>query len=176
MRPRTTVRWPHEAEPVRRSDGLVEERPSELEVEYHDPMYQSYHWVATLDPVELSHHTTVTDLREDERLGRRTWWARVSAEEGYEPTCGCCALLWSSISDRDEYAYEDDLEPWGPRPGTVYPRAYDVAVDVQTGVVVELSPVGPSSSPGWHQVEILEVDGDLDGLLPAARRRFLRAM
>jgi hypothetical protein len=168
------VFWPSEVEPVRRPDGLVAERPSDFEVEYDDPMYQSYRWVAALDPVELSRHTTVTSLRDEDRLGRRTWWARMRPEEGYEPRCGCCPLLWSFISDRDENDYGDDPQPWSPPAGTVYPEAYDVALDVQTGVVVELSPVGPSSIPAWHRLEILEVDGELDGLLPAPRRRFLR--
>ena len=170
----TPGRWPHEVQPARRPDGLVEKRPSEVEVEYDDPMYQSYDWVALLDPVELSHHTTLTDLREEDRLGRRTWWARARAEEGYEPRCGCCPLLWSFISDRDENAYQDDLEPWSPSPGTVYPEAYDVALDVETGVAVERSPIGPSSHATWHRVHILEVNGDLDGLVPAGNRGFSR--
>lgn len=169
------LRWPHEVEPLRRPDGLVAERPSDFGVQYDDPMYQSYHWVAALDPVELAHRTTVTDLREEDRLGRPTWWARVRPEEGYEPRCGCCPLLWSFISDRDEDAYEDELDAWVPLPGTVYPDAYDVALDVETGVAVAVSPVGPSSSAAWHRVEIIEVDGDLDGVLPDARRRWLRA-
>ena len=36
--------------PVYDEDGLVAERPRE--VRYDDPMFQSYHWVAMLDPVE----------------------------------------------------------------------------------------------------------------------------
>lgn len=162
--PEPPVRWPHEVAPVRRPDGLVAERPST--VEYDDPMYQSYDWVAMLDPVELSHDTVVADLREENRLGRRTWWARLRPSEGYEPRCGCCPLLWSFVSDRDENAHGDDLASWRPRPGTVYPEAYDVALDVETGVATEVTPVGPSSLPAWHRARILEVDGDLDGLLP----------
>jgi hypothetical protein len=155
---------PHDVEPVRRADGLVAERPES--VAYDDPMWQSYDWVAMLDPVELSHHTTLTRLREDDRLGRRTWWARVQPTEGYEPRCGCCPLLWSFVSDRDENTGGGG-RPWTPEPDTVYPEAYDVALDVGTGVAVERSPVGTSSLPAWHRVSILEVDGDLDGMLPA---------
>jgi hypothetical protein len=161
---RPPVRWPHEVRPVRRPDGLVAERPSS--VDYDDPMYQSYDWVAMLDPVELSHDTDVADLREEDRLGRRTWWARLRPSDGYEPRCGCCPLLWSFISERDESADADDVRPWRPKPGTVYPEAYDVALDVQTGVATEVSPVGPSSLPAWHRTRILEVDADLAGLLP----------
>ena len=151
------LRWPHEVAPVWRDDGLVTTRPSHHEVEYGDPMYENYYWVATLDPVELSHHTSFDDLREQERSGRRTWWARVRPEEGYEPRCGCCPLLWSPVSDRDEYAGGGDarLWTWQPPPGTVYPEAYQVALDVRTGVVVELVPVGDSSTPVGHRMEIL---------------------
>ena len=78
--------WPHEVTPVLRPDGLVDVRPSDFEIEYGDPMYQSYYWVAVLDPVELSHHTAVADVHESARRGRRTWWARVRPEEGYDPT------------------------------------------------------------------------------------------
>jgi hypothetical protein len=170
---RAPIRWPHQVQPVLRPDGLVAERPTELEVVYDDPMYQSYDWVALLDPVELSHHTTVTDLHEKDRLGRRTWWARIEVEEGYEPRCGCCPLLWSFISDRDENAYGDDLESWTPPPDTSYPDAYDVALDVETAVAVERSPIGVSGMPAWHRVQILEVNGDLDGLVPAGRPRLI---
>ncbi|WP_121258342.1 hypothetical protein [Nocardioides ferulae] len=160
-------RWPHEVEPVWRDDGLVGVRPdsNSSPVEYDDPMWQSYDWVAMLDPVELSHHTGVSGLREEERAGRRTWWARMTAQEGYQPRCGCCALLWSWFSDRDEYADEDD-DSWVPAPGTVYPDAYDVALDVQTGVVVELRPIGGKREDLGFSVEILEVDADLSELVP----------
>lgn len=165
-RHRPSPRWPHELEPVWRDDGLVGVRPDSPWVEYGDPMWQNYYWVALLDPVELSHHTAVTGLREEDRLGRRTWWARVAAEEGYDPTCGCCPLLWSWFSDRDEYADDDEPATWTPCPGTVYPAAYDVALDVQTGVVVELRPTTEGSRPTGHRLEIHEVDADLAGLFP----------
>jgi hypothetical protein len=159
--------YPHEVEPPRRPDGLAAERP--WTVEHDDPMYQSYDWVAMLDPVELSRHTVVAELREEDRLGRRTWWARVHPTEGYEPRCSCCPLLWSAVSDREEYAERG--ETWSPRPGTTYPEAYVVALDVATGVAVERSPVGASSLPAWHRVTTLEVDGDLDGLVSTGHRR-----
>jgi hypothetical protein len=155
-------RWPHEVTPTWRPDGLVEARPSEFEVEYGDPMYESYDWVAMLDPVELSHHTEVSAVREQDRLGRRTWWARLRPQEGYDPTCGCCPLLWSFISERDEHADDDTRDSWLPSAGTVFPDAYDVALDVATGVVVELSAVGSSSIPTGHRLELLDVDADLD--------------
>ncbi len=167
------LRWPHEVQPTWRDDGLVEARPSDVLVEYGDPMYQSYDWVAMLDPVELSHHTSVSGLREEARSGRRTWWARLRPEEGYDPTCGCCPLLWSFISDRDENADEHERDTWRPPTGTVYPEAYDVALDCQTGVVVEVSAVGRSSVPAGHRLELLDVDAGHEGLF-RPRRRFGR--
>jgi hypothetical protein len=165
--PRATVpdpprlRFPHEVAPERRPDGLVAVRPSDDEVAYDDPMWQSYDWVAMLDPVELSHHTTVDGLRDHERDGRRTWSARMRAAEGYEPRCGCCALLWSFISDRDEEADEDRRDEWRPRPGVVYPDAYDVALDVQTAVVVDLHPLGGNREDLGFSVRLRDVDADL---------------
>lgn len=158
-KPKLIRQWPHQVEPLLRSDGLVAERPESHEwrdeeivvIEYGDPMYLDYHWVAMLDPRELSDHTSVTDLRVDVHLGRPVWRARIQPLEGYEPTCGCCALLWSEISDRDEY--DDD---WPLDPNRVYPEAYAVALDVETGVVVHLEPIGESTGNSRVDVEILE--------------------
>ena len=161
------VRWPHEVEPVLRDDGLVAVRPDSFAepVEYDDPMWQSYDWVAMLDPVELSHHTGITGLRAEQRGGRATWRATMTAQEGYDPRCGCCALLWSWFSDRDEHGESDD-DAWTPPPGTVYPDAWDVALDVQTGVVVELRPIGGNRADLGFAVEIVEVDADLSAVVP----------
>jgi hypothetical protein len=147
-----------------RRDGLVELRPSDPGIEYGDPMYQSYYWVAVLDPVELSHHTVVTDVHESVRRGRRTWWARVRADDGYDPTCSCCPLLWSEVSHRED-ASSTGTEPTPPG-GTVFPEAYDVGLDVQTGVAVTVHPVGHASEHVGHSLELLEVDRDLGHLLP----------
>ncbi|QIX27996.1 hypothetical protein ncot_16390 [Nocardioides sp. JQ2195] len=159
-KPRLIRRWPHEVEPVRRADGLVAERPDDFEegegtfvaIEYGDPMYVNYHWVAMLDPRELGDHTSITDLRADEHRGRPVWRARVKPVEGYDPTCGCCALLWSEISDRDEY--DDD---WPLDPNRVHPEAYAVALDVETGIVVHLEPIGESTEDNRLDLEIIDV-------------------
>lgn len=140
---------PHEATPVRRPDGLVVERPERFtEVSYDDPMYGNYLWVAMLDPVELSHHVEVVDVRADEVAGRPAWRASVRALEGYDPRCACCALIWSAIAD----AYEFDQ----PRQRD-YPGHYDVALDVQTGVVVRCTPVGGEPDASWLENDILSV-------------------
>ncbi|KQZ67044.1 hypothetical protein [Nocardioides sp. Root151] len=158
--PEIIHRWPHEVEPVRRSDGLVASRPDSfaqegddsVSIDYGDPMYTNYFWVAMLDPRELSESTTISDLRVDTHHGRPVWRARIRPVEGYDPTCGCCALLWSEISDRDEYDGD-----WEPDPERSYPSAYDVALDVRTGVVVSLEPIDGEASA--LDLEILEVDG-----------------
>ncbi|KRF19744.1 hypothetical protein ASG90_20140 [Nocardioides sp. Soil797] len=160
-KPTLVRQWPHEAQPVLDSDGLVTERPDDfverdgdlVTIDYGDPMYVNYHWVAMLDPRELADHTSITELRTDEHRGRPVWRARVEPVDGYDPTCGCCALLWSEISDRDEY---DDDDSWRSDPNRLYPAAYDVALDVETGVVVLLEPIGESSEDNRLDVEIVE--------------------
>jgi hypothetical protein len=61
--------------PPLRPDGLVAER---WDTGYdEDLIVGDYRWVAMLDPLELSHHVELADLRVTERHGRPTWWARV---------------------------------------------------------------------------------------------------
>jgi hypothetical protein len=155
--------WPTDIEPMLRPDGLLEQRPEWEAVRWGDPMYTNYQWVAMLDPVELSHHVDVTDVRVGERFGRPTWEATVRAVEGYDPRCGCCPLLWSEVSDREEY--DDGSGTWTPKPGTSYPTAYDVALDVATSVVVRSEAVGGDGAGLDFEVEIHEVDADLDAVL-----------
>lgn len=140
-----------------RADGLVAHRPDA----YADDglFWSNYHWVAMLDPVELSHHVRVEGLREDEVAGRRAWRARLVAEEGYEPRCGgnCCELIYSQAGLHADFW--DDLsrvpEDWR---GRRYPDAYDTALDVGTGVVVRLHPLGGDADGPWLENDILEVD------------------
>lgn len=148
---------PHEATPSYRPDGLVAERPSSVEVDYDDPMFTNYSWVAMLDPVELSHHVSVSRLREDELSGRPVWRADLRALPGYEPRCGgnCCELLYSEaglMADFDDPAEVPDA--WR---GRTYPDHHDVALDVQTGVVVRCHPVGGAPDAPWLENDILEV-------------------
>lgn len=151
---------PQEVEPRYRPDGLVAERPwwvedERLEVRYGDPMWQTYTWVAMLDPVELSHHVDVEDVRETEVQGRRTWRAVARPLPGYQPVCGCCALLLSEISERDERG--DDYRP--PE-GVTYPDAYAVALDVETAVVVGIEPIGGSGIDGYPWTTTIHGTGD----------------
>lgn len=160
------IRWAHHLVPELRPDGLVAARPGRWTINYDEPIHQDYTWVAMLDPAELAEHVTLTNLAETERRGRRTWWATASAEEGYDPRCSCCALLWSAISD----AYEAESGNWTPAPDTVYPDVWICGLDVQTGVLVSLTPIpkaGLRTDLGF-EVEIHEVDGDVDHMLSPA--------
>ena len=159
-------RWAFDVPPTLRPDGLVDARPDELvedfaerhSIVYDDPMWQSYEWVAMLDPVELSHHTFVSELRAEDRDGRPTWFARVAAEEGYEPRCTCCPLLWSAVTERAEAAVGGPT--WADvHPDVAYPEAYDVGLDVQTGIVVSLDDVGGGPARG----RVLRRGADVDG-------------
>lgn len=132
-------------EPSYRPDGLVDVRP-----DFRDDglFWNDYLWLAMLDPVELSHHVAVSDLHAGEVAGRPAWRASVRALPDYDPMCSCCALIWSAISD----AYEFD----SPQQRS-YPDHYDVALDVQTGVVVRCTPVGGAPDSSWLENDILEV-------------------
>ncbi|NYI79429.1 hypothetical protein [Nocardioides panzhihuensis] len=142
--------------PVLRADGLVASRPRAYTHDIDDPMWNTYWFVSMLDPEELSADVTLSELRSGLRAGRETWWARAVPEAGYEPRCGCCPLLWSRVTDWAEYG--DDEPGWEPPAGTVYPEAYEVALDVLTGVVVQLSPVGGSRPDLAFETEIHEAE------------------
>jgi hypothetical protein len=162
-------RLPHEVVPTFRPDGLVAERPSTFDVDYDDPMWGNYSWVAMLDPVELSHHVTVTDLREEQVAGRPAWRAFLVAEPGYLPTCGgnCCELLYSEaglMSDFDDPSRVP--EAWR---GRHYPDGYDVALDLATGVVVRCRPVGGDDDAPWLENDILAADADVDAVFAGRR-------
>lgn len=143
-------------ERVLRADGLVESRPRAHTHDIDDPMWNNYLFVSMLDPEELSADVVLSDLRSEPRAGRETWWARAVPEDGYEPRCGCCPLLWSRVTDWFEYG--DGAPGWEPPEGTVYPEAYDVALDVATGIVVQLCPVGGSRPDHGFETTIHEAE------------------
>ncbi len=162
--PEPPRRVPQEVAPPLRADGLVAERPDDGWIDYDDPMHGNYSWVAMLDPVELSHHVDVSDLRVDDIAGRPVWRADLRARAGYQPRCGgnCCELLYSEAGLLADFSSRADVpESWR---GREYPDHYDVALDAETGVVVRCQPVGgPHDSP-WLENDILEVDIDQDGV------------
>jgi hypothetical protein len=154
-----TLVWGGGLTPTYRTDGLVAARP-QGRVDYDDPMHQDYQWVAMLDPVELATGVELAEVRAEARAGRETWWARARAVDGYDPRCSCCPLLWSAVSDELEYG--EDRTPYS----TDYPRGYEVALDVGTGIVVALRADGGRAGLGF-EVDVLDVDADLTDLVAA---------
>jgi len=161
--------WPADAPPpVLRPDGLVAERPAD--VSYDAPMYQSYSWVAVLDPAELAdgrdHETglpagpplVVDAVTEVEHAGRPAWEAVVGTTPLYEPRCGCCSLLRSRIIDRFEWG-EDAFAD------AVYPTRYRVRLDRQTGVCVATEALDGTWAGSGHDVRIEAVDEPMDDAL-----------
>ncbi|MGY1638957.1 hypothetical protein ACI78V_20120 [Geodermatophilus sp. SYSU D00742] len=160
--------WPAEGPaPVLRPDGLVAERPDGLS--YDDPMYQSYSWVALLDPVELAdgrdHETgtlagpalEVEAVRVVEHGGRPAWEALVRTTTRYEPRCACCPLLRDAEIDRLEYG-----ERWE---GAEYPSASLVRLDAGTGVCLWTEALDGSFAGDGHDVRIEDVDEPMDDTL-----------
>jgi hypothetical protein len=128
-------------------------------------MYGNYSWVAMLDPVELSQDVRVDDLRVDAVGDRPAWRARLVAEPGYLPRCGgnCCELLYSEAGLMSDFSDDPSQVPEKWR-GRVYPDAYDVALDVETGIVVRCHPIGGEDGAPWLENDVLEVDADVDAV------------
>lgn len=168
------------ATPELRPDGFVVARPTGPFLTYDDPMHESYHWVAMLDPAELADGRDpgtgapagaplrYRELREVEHAGRPAWEAVVVPTATYEPRCGCCPLLRTRAVDEREY--ED-------RPENVlgtYPEAFRVRLDVQTGVCVLTEELGGPNPGKGHDVRIGAVDEPMDDALfsrPRSRPR-----
>ncbi|MFI7579803.1 hypothetical protein [Kocuria kalidii] len=149
---------------VLRPDGLVAQRPEGWHYDHGDPMWRDYQFTAMLDPAELSQGIEVSDVAATVLGGRPTWSAtcRPLLEEdeegggGYDPRCGCCPLLLSPASLIPEYGPEDPALTTGE-----VPTVYCVHLDVQTGVVVDITAldgIGGSSLTN----EIHAVDEPLD--------------
>jgi hypothetical protein len=137
-------------------DGLVVDRPPRHTVDADDPMWRDYTWVAMLDPVELATGTTVHELARTTRHGRETWWARMSAAEGYDPRCSCCPLLWGEVSEGLETAA--GAPPGRLEEGVSFPESWLVGLDAGTGVVVSLRPLGGDRDDLGFEVTLHEVD------------------
>ncbi len=76
------------------------------------------------------------------------------------------SLLWSEQSDRE------DCEASGiPFVSAHYPDGYEVALDVVTGVVVQLEPVGGGGVDPGFSLTIHGVDDDLDDVFVGRSRR-----
>ncbi|MCA0146339.1 hypothetical protein [Blastococcus sp. LR1] len=164
--------------PGLRPDGLVAERRRSWDHDLDDPMYLNYHWVAMLDPVELADGRdpdtdvlvpalALDSLVEVEHGGRPAWEAVVRPTDAYEPRCGCCPLLRTRTIDLDEYRdHPEHLL-------AVYPEAFRVRLDVQTGVCVSTAAIGGEISGRGHDLQIEAVDEPLaDDVFVEPRRRW----
>lgn len=164
---------PRAPRPRLRPDGLVAERPPAHSgpdggIAYDAPLWQTYRWVAMLDPVELADGAPPPDdggrsgpdagLRPVRLVttgpggpgdltagvtlvdhhGRPAWEAVVAPTAAYDPRCSCCPLLPGEVASRYLSAEGGDR----PRPVEVpaggWPTAHRVRLDVGTGVVVGL--------------------------------------
>jgi hypothetical protein len=166
--------------PERRPDGLVARRPVSRRLSVDDPMYQSYFWVAMLDPAELADGGSSFDERDvdlpalsvDEVVpvdhgGRPAWEAVVRTTPHYEPRCGCCSLLRDWRIDELEWGGENQLAE--------YPDAYRVRLDVGTGVCVLTEAIGGSNAGAGHDLRIEAVDDPMrDELFVEPRRGLFR--
>ncbi|WP_147917867.1 hypothetical protein [Ruania zhangjianzhongii] len=157
---------PPPTEPRRRSDGLVAERLGYL-FDHDAPMYQNYHWVAMLDPRELTDGADLDAVELDERdpdgtsmetvrtvdhHGRSAWEAVLRPTRFYDPRCSCCALL-NCAEAAEEY-----LRPDEPRQVGGYATWFLVRLDVGTGICVSTQELdGPHAGAG-HEVRIETVD------------------
>lgn len=153
-----------EAQPRRRADGLVAERPDAGDTTQPDqPMVAGYFSVAAVDPVELADDVDLTDVPVETLRGRETWVATCRAGEEYSPRCGCCPL----IMDR-----RGALLEWGPQEGATIDchESVEIWLDRATGIMTRWVPTPEPGSPAEEpiDVEIEWVDGDVDAVWDAA--------
>lgn len=155
------------ARPTMRADGLVARRGSDR-YDHDAPMYVNYHWVAMLDPVELTDGqdpdtgewglagTTIDDLYEVTHEGRPAWEAVLRPTSAYDPRCSCCALLPS--------AEVDAHDGWRKRDGA-YPDAFRVRLDRGTGICVLSEQLGGEYGGSGHRLAIEAVDETMGAAL-----------
>ncbi|QCQ91155.1 hypothetical protein [Rhodococcus sp. SGAir0479] len=160
--------WPTDIRPAFAEDGLVEAVPDRIDVDYDQPFYEDYRWVAMLNPIELADrvhnrddpNVTPVDLHDVTRVehhGRPALQATAQPTPAYDPRCPCCPLLIG------EFDHETDL--WAPGPPSL------VRVDEQTGICVSIE------HPSWIEfdVEIIAVDQPLsDDLFTPPRQKWFR--
>jgi hypothetical protein len=164
------LRPPSSVTPVFGADGLVRERPSDRDVDYDDPMFQDYAWVAGLDPVELADGddggpgTVLEGLRAVEHHGREAWEAIVRPTSAYAPRCSCCALLSSEVTER-RLAEEGGPTVRAQEPSFEFADAHLVRLDVETGVCVHVEQLGGDRAGWTDDVRIEQVDGPMPDAL-----------
>ena len=159
---RPSALWASDTTPVFDADGLVSALPSETDswfVDWDDPFYENYQWIAMLNPIELTRSphdhssaatgTAISEVELVEHGGRQAWEATVCTTPEYDARCECCALLSGY--------YDFDTGHWVPGPPV------SVRLDVQTGICVYVGPTteGPTDDCDID-VTILAVDEAMD--------------
>lgn len=160
---------PPPQQPRLRPDGLVAQRLDYIH-DYDAPMYQNYHWVAMLDPRELTDGadpdaaapderepdgTRVEAVRVVDHYGRPAWEAVLTPSAFYAPRCSCCPLL-NCAGAADEY-----LRPDEPRQAGGYATRFLARLDVTTGICVRTEELdGPHLGAG-HEVRIEAMDSPI---------------
>lgn len=177
--PSTLVRG-GELQPDYDAEGLVAERPDAFLADYDAPFFESYHWIAMLDPVEFADSdiaddpdlpdllgaapVELTGLRLVDHHGRPAWEATAMPTPAYTPRCGCCPLLDGGLAD---------AVPWRPTTPAL------VRLDLGTGICVRVQPLDAGGAVEL-EVRILAVDQDYDDALfakpPRRLGRLIRRM
>ena len=135
---RSVVRpWPWEVEVPLDAEGLVVRRPSSFEVELDDEIFQTYRFVAALDPPS-SPRASTSPTSEQVWRDRLVWEATARPTPAYRPRCTCCALLPGVIAEGLFLAEGGGAD--GPSdPDVRFPdwraEEFFVRLDVRTGVV-----------------------------------------
>ncbi|MDJ0396546.1 hypothetical protein QMK17_24910 [Rhodococcus sp. G-MC3] len=165
------ARWASDVTPMFDGYGLVSALPSVADswlVDWDDPFYQDYRWIAMLNPIELtrsphdhSSTTTVTELSDVqvvEHHGRPAWQVIARTTDEYDARCECCPLL----SGYFDYA----ADHWVPGPPVT------ARLDAQTGICVYIGPATETSTKDCDlDLTILAVDAQLvDSLFVRGRR------
>ena len=109
------------------------------------PFWHDYHFVAVLDPYELSEGVDVLEVRAVEHGGRPAWEALLRPTEDYFPRCPCCALMHSRECDL--------VVGYDPQPS--YADAHLLRLDVGTGVCVRARQVGGPEDGQGHELVLL---------------------
>lgn len=162
VQPEEPVPSPPPPQPQLRPDGLVAQRLDYL-FDHDAPMYQNYHWVAMLDPRELTDGaapeaaepdtserfgTSLEGVRAVDHYGRQAWEGVLTPTPFYDPRCSCCPLLHCEEADLAEFG------PGGRRQAGGYATRFLVRLDVETGICVRTEELdGPHPGAG-HEVRI----------------------
>ena len=174
---------PRAPQPQLRADGLVASRPPANSgpddgLSYDGVLWQTYRWVAMLDPVELAdgagpgvdggrfaRQASRSPVRVTAAPGagsgpaqvevvdhhdRPAWQAFLIPTEDYDPRCSCCPLLPGEVASRSLLA-EGGLSPVQLEAASAgWPSAHRVRLDAATGIVVELEQIdGDGAGGGW---------------------------